>query len=138
MFWLSTVEIDTLKNHCQPPIRVVWQWFSPGVNFNYFPPRKGIIYIMFALIFFRPVQKDNSACTAFILGIAKPWKWFPVGENFGIRNMNKHSESSKRYISPTGTLNLKQLFYALSRSREKSVKDCFYIINPIYYEKRVV
>lgn len=90
------------------------------------------------LFFFLPVQKDNSTSTAFILGTAKPWQWFPVGENFGIRNMNKHSESRKRYISPTGTLNLKQLFYALSRSREKSVKDCFYIINPIYYEKRVV
>ena len=36
------LNLTPLENHCQPPLRVGWQWFSRGVNFNWYPPKQAL------------------------------------------------------------------------------------------------
>lgn len=47
LFGRVTDEFDTPKTNCQPPLRVSWQLFYRGVNFNRYFPKRAIFIVLY-------------------------------------------------------------------------------------------
>lgn len=51
-----------LENHCQPPLRIGWRWFSWGYQFQLLPNQTGTIYILWEKAFTQLSEERLLLC----------------------------------------------------------------------------